>query len=182
MEGGRATRGGGAKTVTKVKAKAASKKRKSKAKVGADDDSEVELDAEGNPMPPKKKGVFNKDWAVSEPLAALVGQSQVCRSTPHSRNVSNVLQISRPRAVKQIWEHIKANDLQVPDDKRMIICDEKMHAVFKVDRVHMFTMNKLLSKHFFPLEEGAETAVKSETEVKSEAEAKVKSEGDSEED
>jgi upstream activation factor subunit UAF30 len=28
-----------------------------------------------------------------------------------------------------------------------------MQAVFKADRVHMFTMNKLLGKHLYPIEE-----------------------------
>ena len=43
--------------------------------------------------------------------------------------------------------------MQVPTDKRQIVCDEKMKAVFKMDQVHMFTMNKILSNHFYPLEE-----------------------------
>jgi upstream activation factor subunit UAF30 len=32
-------------------------------------------------------------------------------------------------------------------DKRYIKCDAIMQSVFKTDRVHMFTMNKLLSEH-----------------------------------
>ena len=64
-----------------------------------------------------------------------------------------VLQLPRPQVVKKLWEHIKANDLQDPSDKRQIICDEKMHAVFKQAKVDMFQMNKLVGNHLYPVEE-----------------------------
>ena len=48
--------------------------------------------------------------------------------------------LSRPQTVKKIWEYVKANNLQKPDDKRQIMCDDAMRAVFKQDTVHMFTM------------------------------------------
>lgn len=63
------------------------------------------------------------------------------------------LQLSRPQVVKKIWEYIKANDLQDPSDKRQILCDEKLQSVFKTDKVHMFTMNKLLGKQLYDIEE-----------------------------
>lgn len=55
--------------------------------------------------------------------------------------------------VKKLWEHIKANDLQDPKDKRQIVCDEKMQAVFKQARVDMFRMNKDIGSHLYPVEE-----------------------------
>lgn len=62
-------------------------------------------------------------------------------------------QLSRPQVVKKIWEYIKANELQDPSDKRQILCDEKLQSVFKTDKVHMFTMNKLLGKQLYDIEE-----------------------------
>lgn len=55
--------------------------------------------------------------------------------------------------MKKIWEYIKANDLQDPADKRQILCDEKLQLVFKVDKVHMFTMNKIIGNQLYPVEE-----------------------------
>ncbi len=55
--------------------------------------------------------------------------------------------------VKKLWEHIKANELQDPTDKRQIQCDEKMQAVFKQTRVDMFQMNKLLGSQLYPIDE-----------------------------
>lgn len=83
--------------------------------------------------------------------------------------------MSRPQTVKKIWEHIKAHDLQVPTDKRQINCDDKMRAVFKCDQVHMFTMNKLLGKHFYPIDGDAEGLVSTKEKVKKEQ--KVGSDG-----
>lgn len=60
------------------------------------------------------------------------------------------LQLSRPKTVKGIWKHIKENDLQNPEDKRMIMCDDALRAIFKKDSVHMFTMvsQTTLTLHF----------------------------------
>lgn len=74
---------------------------------------------------------------LSEPLAAMLGQPA----------------LSRPQTVKQIWAYVKERDLQDPNDKRQIRCDDAMHAVFKQDKVHMFTMNKLLASHLHPADE-----------------------------
>ena len=54
--------------------------------------------------------------------------------------------------VKKLWEHIKANELQDPSDRRQILCDEKMSAIFKVNKVDMFQMNKLIGNHLYPIE------------------------------
>ncbi|EQK99895.1 SWIB/MDM2 domain protein [Ophiocordyceps sinensis CO18] len=62
-------------------------------------------------------------------------------------------QLSRPQVVKKLWEHIKANDLQDPKDKRQICCDDKMQAVFKQAKVDMFRMNKEIGNHLYPVEE-----------------------------
>lgn len=61
--------------------------------------------------------------------------------------------LSRPQVVKKLWEHIKANDLQDPKDKRQICCDDKMQAVFKQAKVDMFRMNKEIGNHLYPVEE-----------------------------
>lgn len=76
-------------------------------------------------------------------------------SLPSSRRSGSLIfcQLSRPQVVKKLWEHIKANDLQEPEDKRQIRCDERMQAVFKMPSVNMFKMNKLIGEHLYPLEE-----------------------------
>jgi len=55
--------------------------------------------------------------------------------------------------VKKLWDHIKANELQLPSDKRQIRCDDKMQAVFKQSSINMFQMNKFLGDHLYPIDE-----------------------------
>ena len=55
--------------------------------------------------------------------------------------------LPRSQMVKKVWDHIKANNLQNPQNKREIVADDKLRAVFGTDRVSMFEMNKHLSRH-----------------------------------
>ena len=59
------------------------------------------------------------------------------------------------QVVKRLWNHIRENNLQDPKNKRNIICDESLHALFCVDSIDMFQMNKALSKHIWPLNDEA---------------------------
>ncbi|KAL2268255.1 hypothetical protein VTJ83DRAFT_3101 [Remersonia thermophila] len=132
---GRVTRGAGAAASNKAKARAkTTTKRKSAKRVRSDDDSEVD---EGDKPKRKAGGGFQKPFTLSDPLAELCGETQ----------------LSRPQVVKKLWDYIKANDLQDPNDKRQIRCDEKLHAVFKQDKINMFSMNKLLGNQLYPIEE-----------------------------
>ncbi|VDC05655.1 unnamed protein product [Peniophora sp. CBMAI 1063] len=92
---------------------------------------------DGEDAPKKKRGGggFQKPYQLSEPLAAVVGTD----SAP------------RPTVVKLLWEHIKGHELQNPNDKREIMCDDALRAIFGKDKVTMFSMNKELSAHLSPM-------------------------------
>ncbi|KXH67430.1 DEK C terminal domain-containing protein [Colletotrichum salicis] len=132
MARGRTTRGGnGASSKGSKAAKKKAPRKKSAKKI---DDSDVEDSGE----PPKRKagGGFQKPFNLSEPLSELLGEPQ----------------LSRPQVVKKLWEHIKGHDLQDPENKRQILCDDKMHAIFKQSKVDMFQMNKMIGAHLYPVE------------------------------
>lgn len=132
----RSTRGGGPKAPPVKKTKKSPKK-KTPSKVKAEDDSDI--DGSGSDVKEKNRnGGFHKELMLSPPLSALM---------------DNEVKLSRPQTVKRIWEYVRANDLQDPSDKRMIRCDDAMRAVFKQDKVHMFTMNKILSQNLYAPDE-----------------------------
>lgn len=81
---------------------------------------------------PNPNNPFNRPLLLSEPL---------------SRLLDGATELSRPQVVKQIWAYVKAHDLQDPNDKRILICDERMLPVFKKPTVSCFGMNKILSGH-----------------------------------
>ncbi len=54
----------------------------------------------------------------------------------------------RTEVTKKLWEYIKKNNLQDPDNKRDIIADDKLKKVFGgKEKVNMFEMTKLVSEH-----------------------------------
>ncbi|KAJ9148793.1 SWIB-domain-containing protein [Coniochaeta hoffmannii] len=129
---GRTTRGAGTTKATK-KGKGKAAKKKSAKRVRDDSD----LSGSDDEKPKRKAGGgFQKPFNLSYPLVELCGAEQ----------------LSRPQVVKKLWEHIKGNNLQNPENRRQILCDEKMEAIFKMDKVDMFQMNKLIGNHLYPVE------------------------------
>ncbi len=55
--------------------------------------------------------------------------------------------ISRPQAMKKIWDYIKTHNLQDPKDKRTIVADTKLRPVLGADSVNMFALAGLIGKH-----------------------------------
>lgn len=56
--------------------------------------------------------------------------------------------LPRSQVIKKIWEYIKKLDLQNPKNKRNILADEKLKAIFGgKSEVTMFEMTKLVSAH-----------------------------------
>ena len=55
--------------------------------------------------------------------------------------------LPRSEVVSKVWDHIRKNNLQNPQNKREIVADDKLKKIFGKDRCTMFEMNKHLSKH-----------------------------------
>jgi chromatin remodeling complex protein RSC6 len=73
-----------------------------------------------------------KPMNLSEELEAVVGKGPMPRGM----------------VVKKLWEYIKKHDLQNPSNKRNILADDKLKAIFGgKSEVTMFEMTKLASGH-----------------------------------
>jgi upstream activation factor subunit UAF30 len=79
----------------------------------------------------KKPNALQKPVQPSKELAVLVGNEPLPRSD----------------VVSKVWEYIKKNDLQNPENKREIVADDKLEAIFGKKKVTMFEMNKHLARH-----------------------------------
>jgi chromatin remodeling complex protein RSC6 len=55
--------------------------------------------------------------------------------------------LPRSQVVSKMWDYIRTNKLQNPDNKREILADDKLKKIFGTDRCSMFEMNKHLSRH-----------------------------------
>lgn len=116
-------------------ASATPKKRKTK-KSAAVVESGAEDEDDDKEKPKKKRsggarGGFAKEYILSESLSVIVG----------------VDKLSRPQVVKRLWEYIRGHELQNPSNRREIMCDDNMRAVFGTEKVDMFRMNKVLGRH-----------------------------------
>ncbi|KAJ8519932.1 hypothetical protein ONZ45_g3172 [Pleurotus djamor] len=132
--------GGGRRSNTRTRATNGStpkKPRKKKSTATVDSDGGSDGEDDGTKKSKRKggaaKGGFAKEYTLSEPLASLL----------------QVEKMSRPQVVKRLWEHIKANELQNPSNRKEILCDAGMKAVFKSDKIDMFSMNKTLGAHLY---------------------------------
>ncbi|KAG8645550.1 zinc finger CCCH domain-containing protein 44 [Manihot esculenta] len=80
----------------------------------------------------RPRGIM-KPRPVSPEMAEFVGASE----------------IPRTQALKRIWAYIKEHNLQDPNDKKIIICDEKLKKIFGGrDRVGFLEIAGLISPHF----------------------------------
>ncbi|TFK26491.1 SWIB-domain-containing protein [Coprinopsis marcescibilis] len=117
--------------------KAKGKPRKSAAAVDSEGDSDDDGKRRKKTKSPRggtgggAKGGFAKEFTLSEPLSVVLQAERM----------------ARPQVVKQLWMYIKDNNLQNPKNGREILCDSNLKAVFRCDKINMFTMNKVLGQH-----------------------------------
>jgi len=62
--------------------------------------------------------------------------------------------LPRGEVVSKVWEYIKKHELQNPENRREILPDDKLEAVFGKKKVTMFEMNKYLTQHLTSPEVG----------------------------
>lgn len=55
--------------------------------------------------------------------------------------------LPRGQVVAKVWDYIRAHNLQKPTDKRVIVADAKLKAVFGKDECTMFEMNKYIAQY-----------------------------------
>ena len=80
----------------------------------------------------KAPSAFMNPVQPSDELAAIVGSEAVPRT----------------EITKRLWDYIKKNNLQNPKNKREIVPDAKLAAVFGTkSAVDMFEMTRKVSKH-----------------------------------
>ena len=83
----------------------------------------------------QKPNALQQPLQPSKELAAVVGSGP----------------LPRGEVVSKVWDYIKKQELQNPENRREILADDKLEAVFGKKKVTMFEMNKYLAQHLTPL-------------------------------
>ncbi|KAF2541975.1 hypothetical protein F2Q68_00028892 [Brassica cretica] len=99
------------------------------------------------------RAVTSATAASSEPSATKTREPRgIMKPRPVSPEMQDVVGepvIPRTQALKRIWAYIKEHDLQDPQDKKVIVCDEKLKKIFAgKDRVGFLEIAKLIGPHF----------------------------------
>jgi upstream activation factor subunit UAF30 len=79
----------------------------------------------------QKPNALQKPLQPSKELAAVVGTAP----------------LPRGEVVSKVWDYIKKHELQNPENRREILADDTLEAVFGKKTVTMFEMNKYLAQH-----------------------------------
>ncbi len=79
----------------------------------------------------KRPNALQQPLKPSAELAAVVGAEPLARG----------------EVVSKVWEYIKANGLQNPENRREILADAKLEPIFGAKKASMFEMNKHLARH-----------------------------------
>lgn len=115
-------------------------KRTKGAKTSTSKTKKKKKNGNNNDGPANPNALNSRKVSISEPLSGFLGESS----------------LPRTQVVKLVWDYIKNHNLQNPEDRREIICDERMKPIFG-DKMTMFSLNKILSKY---LSKSDEIAVK----------------------
>ena len=113
------------------------------------------LDDEGSGPAPAKKAVASapaaKTAAAKKPAAKRKPNAAFMKPmTPSAELAAVVGSQPQPRSeiTKRVWDYIKKNNLQDPQNKRQINADDKLRPVFGGQKsVTMFEMTSLVNKH-----------------------------------
>lgn len=81
---------------------------------------------------PNPNGLNARKVMLAEPLSEFLGETM----------------LPRTQVVKLMWDYIKEHQLQNPEDRREILCDDKMRPIFG-QKMTMFSMNKILSNFLY---------------------------------
>lgn len=102
-----------------------------------------------------KKGKFGKKAKATKKTAKTKTTKEkktrtqaAYKLSPELAELLDATEFSRPEVTKHIWEYIKANNLQDPKNKRMIVPDAKLAKIIGKKPVDMMKLAGLLGKHF----------------------------------
>jgi upstream activation factor subunit UAF30 len=87
--------------------------------------------------PAAKKAAGSAPNALQKPLQPSKELAAIVGSNP----------LPRGEVVSKMWDYIKKNNLQNPENKREILADDKLKPIFGKPKVTMFEMNKHLAQH-----------------------------------
>ncbi|PIA12797.1 SWIB-domain-containing protein [Coemansia reversa NRRL 1564] len=103
----------------------------------------------GRPRKPENEKKQKRKKRLLDPdrPKRITGLTKPMKLSETLRDFLNRKYCARTDVVKELWKYIKAQQLQDPENRRYILCDDKLKLLFETDRMSMCEMNKLLNVH-----------------------------------
>ncbi|XP_008780890.2 uncharacterized protein LOC103700804 [Phoenix dactylifera] len=108
----------------------------------------------GLPLPRRAAALVLRALASSKPVPSAGtrqprGITKPRPVSPAMQAIVGVPEIPRTQALKLLWAYIKEHNLQDPENKRIVVCDEKLKNLFGgKERVGFLEISGLLNPHF----------------------------------
>ncbi|XWS39993.1 hypothetical protein CRYUN_Cryun18bG0102000 [Craigia yunnanensis] len=93
------------------------------------DEEEEEAEQEGNARGSKDKRSSKVDKDVKRRVG---GFTKLCSLSPQLQALTGKSRLARTDVVKRLWIYIRKKNLKDPNNRRNILCDESLHALFSL--------------------------------------------------
>jgi SWI/SNF-related matrix-associated actin-dependent regulator of chromatin subfamily D len=95
----------------------------------------------------KRRGDQNVDLKI---LLFLDTQPEKHKLSPALSKLLDMHTETLSSVIMGLWQYIKANRLQDTEDRRIIVCDEKLQQIFGMPKIMFPNIPELLTRHLFP--------------------------------
>ncbi|HZQ69705.1 MAG TPA: SWIB/MDM2 domain-containing protein [Terriglobales bacterium] len=83
--------------------------------------------------------------------------NQKLRPSPELARITGSSQpVTRAEAIKKLWDYVKQQDLQNPENKREILADDNLRPLFGKDKITMFEVGKIINSHLLADKAGSQ--------------------------
>ena len=74
-------------------------------------------------------------------------ENETMKISPELEPVIGLKEATRGEVIKKIWIYVKKNNLQDPENKDIIMCDDKLKKVSREIKVTAFGIGMCMGKH-----------------------------------
>ncbi|KAI8903988.1 SWI/SNF-related matrix-associated actin-dependent regulator of chromatin subfamily D member 1-like protein [Gorgonomyces haynaldii] len=85
-------------------------------------------------------------------MLTLDSGSELVKCGPLLSQLLNIYVDTIPNIIHALWQYIKVNKLHDPEDKRSVLCDDKMQQVFQQEKLLFIQVPELVQKQVLPVD------------------------------
>ena len=108
------------------------------------------------PNTPESDGFEIKQADSSNPTLKIMLHldtgNELHKLSPPLTNLLGTQVDTLPNMIMHLWQYVKVHKLLDNEDKRFIICDEKMQQIFGAPKIMFAQVHEIIARHLLPLD------------------------------